>query len=145
MLDGSEYILCVHYHLKLQILSFPLPAPSRPPSNLAVTDFGEDYIAYAWNQPPCGHRNGAIQQYHYSITSGKEGSTTALSETVRNLYPGTSHNFTVSAVTSMGEGPKDFILQATSGKLRVRAVFIRMLGCAMFSATLNLVTTVRLS
>ena len=98
----------------LYAISFnKLTAPSAPPDNLRVTSVGTDYISYSWEQPPCGHRNGVIREYAYSILSGGEGIVNGNSVMIYPLDPCTQYTFAVSAVTSMGAGPQGSVSEIT--------------------------------
>ena len=90
-----------------------LTVPSSPPEKLTVTEVSTRYISYSWDQPPCGQRNGIIQQYSYSIAPGGEGSTTESTVTVLDLNPCTEYNFTLFAETSVGKGPAGSISKTT--------------------------------
>ena len=104
--------------------SFFYLVPSSPPEKLTVTEVGPRYIGYSWDQPACGQRNGIIQQYSYSIAPGGGGSTTATTVTMPDLNPCTAYTFTVSAETSVGRGPADFVLETTETDGQIRYISI---------------------
>ena len=98
-------------------------APTAPPENLSVTNVDRDYIAYSWEQPKCGDRNGIIQQYLYSMSTGEEGVSEITSLNISNLNPCTEYTFAISAVTNMGTGPEDSVSETTKseGKLKINS------------------------
>ena len=71
---------------------------------------GSTEILLFWNPPPADAQNGIITRYMISITEVETGRLFSLlsatnSLNVTSLHPYYTYNFTIAAVTIVGDGP----------------------------------------
>lgn len=105
--------------LKLFVL-WILTVPTGRPTDLRVAAVQPDSISYVWDAPPCGQRNGEILGYSNILNPANDaegmsfvGKSLSPEVTVQQLTPCTVYNFSVAALTVIGDGPSDWITATT--------------------------------
>ena len=109
--DGKKSCLCsqlLGYFLYYNNLFFS--APSSPPQSPYGNAMGSTGISLFWNPPPADAQNGIIARYMISVTEVETGRSFSLfsattSLNVTSLHPFYTYNFTIAAVTTVGDGP----------------------------------------
>ena len=84
--------------------------PSSPPQSLHGNAMSSTGISLFWDPPPADAQNGIITRYMISITDVETGRSFSLfsattSVNVTSLHPYYTYNFTIAAVTIVGDGP----------------------------------------
>ena len=87
-------------------------APSGPPLNVVGEALDSRTLHLTWLPPEIEERNGQIVQYVVNLTSVEKGDTKQFhtedyrsSMTISKLHPYYVYNYTVTAVTVVGDGP----------------------------------------
>ena len=76
-------------------------------------------MTFHWNPPPEASTNGLITHYSLTCNSSLEEMTSGVTLEVTSFSPGTWYSCTISASTSVGEGPPSDPLIILTGESSV--------------------------
>ena len=118
-LEDSKWMLYSLNNVKLLVSFFCVfSVPSGSPQNLVVTAMSSRSLRLTWEPPFEENRNGIITGYTISITNedgvAMEITATNTSAVVTNLRPFTTYTSSITASTSVGEGPPTATVSRTT-------------------------------
>ena len=87
------------------------------------TAIGSTHPTLSWEEPPCGERHGYIHMYSYILTNSRNGenvtgNTTDREVTFQGLVPSVEYFASVSAWTSIGQGPASLVSLLTGQTIK---------------------------
>ncbi|KAJ8039739.1 Receptor-type tyrosine-protein phosphatase T [Holothuria leucospilota] len=94
-------------------------APSAAPADIMLANISSTCLRFTWKPPPCDQRNTVIMAYQYSLslTNGTTNDTLVTDSSTKHedielcgLIPYFEYDFTVRAVTMIGQGPDSEIV-----------------------------------
>ena len=93
------------------------PAPSSPPSLIAIYSIDSSSVAIIWSPPPKLEQNGVIREYWINVTNIETGKhwiniSTTKNTIIKSLLPSFTYEFEVAAYT-VALGPYCNILNLT--------------------------------
>ena len=121
--------------MELMLVLLLYLVPDGPPVNITITEVTPYSVTLQWNPPTPDKQNGVIVSYVINVMTDDQVQRMVVQsndsqQTISNLTPYTTYTFSISASTSIGQGPfSAAVATRTSETGKEQNVFHYCLNC----------------